>query len=123
MDLRELWIQYNPIAEIPREIEGCTRLEVIDIRRTKVKEVPAALSTLKKLHEFEWSETPFSSFAKERFNLVENDLKGLRNTLKVIFDRENLDSQLLQFLLENHFARETDTRSNIPVIESFAKVL
>jgi Leucine-rich repeat (LRR) protein len=123
MDLRELWLHFNPIKEIPSEIEGCTRLEVMDLRGTKVKELPPVVSTLKRLHELDWSETPFAEIAKERFNIDTHNLSGLRSTLSVILVRQNLEQQLEQFLLENHFARETDNKDNIPIILSFAKVL
>ena len=122
MDLRELWLHFNPIKKIPKEIEGCTRLEVMDLRGTKIKEIPPAVSTLKRLHELDWSDTPFAEIAKERFNIETHNLTGLRSTLSNILVRQNLEQQLEQFLLENHFARETDNKDNIPIILSFAKV-
>lgn len=122
IDLRELWLQHNPIKDIPRDIECCTRLEVIDLKGTEISSLPPAISTLKKLHELEWAETPFADVARQKFKVSVHDLKGLTRTLSLIFDRENLETQLIEYLLEHHFARETDDPKNVPIIKAFAKV-
>lgn len=122
-DLRELWLQYNPIQMIPKEIEMCTRLEVIDLKGTQVKSLPPAISTLSKLHELDWVETPFADVARQKYKVSVHDLKGLKRTLSLIFTRNNLEDKLIEYLLEHHFARETDDPNNIPIIKNFAKTL
>jgi hypothetical protein len=122
-DLRELWLQFNPIEEIPRDIEMCTRLEVLDLKGTRIKTLPPSVSTLRKLHELDWCETPFAEVAKQKFKVSVHDLKGLKRTLSLIYARDNLEAQLIEYLLEHHFARETDDPENIPVIIGFAKKL
>lgn len=122
-DLRELWLQHNPIEEVPKDIEMCTRLEVMDLKGTRLKNLPPAISTLSKLHELDWCDTPFADTARKKFKVSVHDLKGLKRTMTLIFNRNNLEEKLIEYLLEHHFARETDEPENIPIIKAFAKTL
>lgn len=122
-DLRELWLQYNPIVDIPKDIEACTRLEVLDLKGTKIKSLPPSISTLSKLHELDWVDTPFADAARQKYKVSVHDLKGLKRTLTLIFNRNNLEDKLIEYLLEHHYARETDSPANVAIIKSFAQTL
>lgn len=122
-NLRELWLQNNPLGAIPADIASCAKLETLDIRRTRVDDIPPVISTMKCLTTLDWSGTPFAERARGSFRVEVHDLAGLRATLKLVFERQNLDAQLSEYLLSQHYAQETDDPHNVETIINFAKVV
>ena len=60
-NLRELWINNNPINYFPiKNILCFTKLEVLNISKTNINDIPCTIVTLKKLYDIDWIETPLA---------------------------------------------------------------
>eukprot|EP01031_Cornospumella_fuschlensis_P031771 gene31771-38402_t len=58
LNLREIWLSYNPISVYPQCLLACKKLEVIDISNTLIAEVPTYVIDYSHLHTLDWRDTP-----------------------------------------------------------------
>ena len=118
-NLRELWLQSNPITVYPKELCYYKKLEVLDIRNTLIQDLPPDISLLSKLHELDWRDTPFAKNLEIEYNILPNQLDQLMDIKMSSYTRKELDDQLLETLNGEHYKAEADK----PNIKSFIKNL
>jgi len=121
-NLRELWINHNPIDDFPDEIEYCQLLEVLDISGTNIKNMPYQIGSLKKLHEFDWRQTPMSNNLVENFNINDGDLSALLSYYDYILRREDLKKSLTEKLTGEHYVKEVDNPGSVLAIRDIVEV-
>ena len=106
--LKELWLQNNPISELPFCIDNCSRLEVIDIRQTKIHNLPPNIAMLKKLVELDWRDTPLEKKLSYEYNLTPGDINGLKGVYHKIHERDAQKEILKDFFSGVHFLKDAD---------------
>jgi hypothetical protein len=123
--LRELWLQNNPITSLPKEIELLTKIEVIDLKYTKVTELPSEICNLKKLFDLDFTETPFAAHVLRRYEIKACDHKGLQTLKKVfheIYQRQCLTADTIEKLMGELYVKEADNPQSIPIVADMLEV-
>jgi Leucine-rich repeat (LRR) protein len=111
-NLRSLWISNNPIKSLPGSISSLTKIEDIDIRKTLISEVPLCVSVFEELHDFDWRDTPMAANFKETYNILPGDLKGLKDLLSSMHEREEIEKEFIDLLENVAFIKEGTMISN-----------
>jgi len=106
--LKELWLQHNPISVFPPGVQLLTKLELIDINSTNITELPTELAKLDKLYEFDWRHTPLADSLLKKHQVETNDVLKLRKLLLNQNTRRELEQQLFDYLLDEHFIMDAD---------------
>ena len=107
-NLKEFWINNNPIEEIPSCIDGCAKLEVFDIRRTRIQSLPPNIAMLKKLVELDWRNTPLEQRLLEDCGVKAGDINGLKGIYHTSHERDAQKELLKDFFTGVHFLKEAD---------------
>lgn len=107
-NLKELWLHNNPVSEIPGCINECMKLEVIDIRETKIATLPPNIALLKRLVVLDWKDTPLERVLLEDHNVAVGDINGLKGIYQSIYERDAQKQQLKDFFTGVHFLQESD---------------
>lgn len=124
VSLRELWLHNNPLLqELPKGMSSLEKLEVLDIRNTRIGVFPPELVTLKKLYEIDWRDTPLAESLLDTHDIQVKDLAAVQDLLNDQFTRGNLEAQLLEILQGTHFAKEADKPNMAELIRGLVKTL
>lgn len=105
-NLRSLWISNNPIKSLPASISNLTKIEDIDIRKTLISEVPLCVSVFEELHDFDWTDTPMASNFKKSYNINPGDLHKLKDLLRSMHEREEIEKEFIDLLENVTFIKE-----------------
>lgn len=112
-NLRELWLQHNPLQALPPDLHLLKSLEVIDVRDTLVDDVPKELALLKQLYEVDWRNTPLAASILEKHGIQPNDFVSLRELLIDQNTRKQLEEELFEFLQSDHFLQDAGTTPDL----------
>jgi len=106
--LKQFWLSNNPLVCLPSGgiMDQLVCLEVLDIKSTRIEELPAEISTLPKLYSIDWRDTPLAVALLEQHDIAVNDLPAVQEVLFDKYTRRNLEIQLLEILTGAHFAQE-----------------
>lgn len=107
-NLRELWLQYNPVEEFIVDMHHMTKLEVIDISHTKIKDIPIEMALLENVYDWNWKNTPLSINLKEKHGIEVNDLVQFKEYLILANTRKDLELSLFEVLYGEHFVMDAD---------------
>lgn len=122
-NLKELWIHNNPISEIPACINGCPKLEVVDIRHTRINSLPPNIALLKKLVELDWKHTPLEEKLMLEYNVAAGDIAGLKAVYHGIHGRDAQKEILKDFFAGVHFLQEADKPNMTSLIANLVENL
>lgn len=112
-NLKELWLQHNPLETLPPDIHMIKSLELIDIRDTLIDDVPKELALLKQLYSIDWRGTPLAKVLLEKYSIQINDFVSLRELLIDENTRKQLEIELFEFLQGDHFLQDAGTTPNL----------
>jgi len=107
-NLRELWLQGNPISRLIPEMQSLKKLEVLDIRNTKIEELPLELGMLDNLFEVDWKNTPMAKNYEINYGIPVNDIVKLKEYLITSNTRKTIELTMYDFLLREHFVYDAD---------------
>lgn len=124
-ELKELWLQHNPLITIPVSLSFCSKLEIIDLKFTKIIELPSELCNLKKLYELNYENTPFSEYILQRYEIKTNGINGLATLKRIfqeIYERQCLKSAIIEKLLGELYMKELDNPDSLYIVENMVEV-
>lgn len=121
VNLKEIWLNNNPIKEFPIGILELPNLGVIDIRNTKISNIPPDLASMKKLYEVDWRNTPFSVVVSNTFNIKDNDLPSLVKVFSLQRDKRNLEEKFYDRLQNDIFPKEMDRPNMVTLIRNLVR--
>jgi Leucine-rich repeat (LRR) protein len=121
-NLREIWLNNNPISVFPQELLALPLLETIDIQHTKISEIPLEIVELKQLVDFDWRNTPLSNNLLETFHVEENDLTTLREVFQDLYLRKTARKQLYELLYGEFYIMDADKSYTAVTIAGFIDV-
>lgn len=116
-NLRELWLQQNPITELPQGIHTLSKLELLDIRGTTIAEIPTEIANLDLLYEMDWRDTPLAVRLKDHHDVEVNDVLALRQLLQEQNTRKLCERSLFEYMLGEHFIMDADLPGMKEVVE------
>ena len=98
-----LWLNNNPLKEIPVEIKNCTQLKELDIRETEVSILPRDIAELKGLVSLKLDGCPLNTTFQNSIKDAETPADQMLNislTLKRKYDRRDYKAKLCNKLME-----------------------
>lgn len=116
-NLREIWLNNNPITQFPIELLSLPLLETIDIHNTKIQEIPLEIVELKQLVTFDWRNTPLSINLKNLYLIDENDLETLRDLFQNLYVRKLTRKNLYEYLYSEFYLQDADkSYANVTIL-------
>ena len=121
VNLKEIWLQHNPIVNFPAGLQLMPKLEVIDISNTLIQELPSELANLTKLYELDWRSTPLVTTLNSA-GVEVNDILKLKKYLKSVDTRKHLEMQLHEYLEGEHYIQDADKKGITGMIRALVQV-
>lgn len=121
VNLKEVWLQHNPIATFPLGLTLIPKLEVIDISHTEIAEIPTEASNLTNLFELDWRNTPLAA-KLNGLGIEVNDILKLRKHLQALDTRKQLEIQLFEYLEGEHYIQDADKKGIKGLIKALVQV-
>ncbi|KAJ1458648.1 hypothetical protein M885DRAFT_513175 [Pelagophyceae sp. CCMP2097] len=109
--LEQLWLNDNPLRALPPEIEFCRRLKVLDLRATRLEDVPMSLGRLKCLVELDVTRTPYAATVASVY-VTPLDTLALMDLLGVEDQRTALRDTMLDQCLAGVYRESADVREH-----------
>lgn len=122
LNLREIWLSYNPISIFPQCLLACKKLEVIDISHTLIAEVPTYVIDYSHLHTLDWRDTPLEGNLQSQYQVGTNDLKKLQVVMRNINIRNKTCEALRELLYSQIYLLDVDKSYSKDTIKMFVEV-
>ena len=89
-------------------MQSLRKLEVLDIRNTKIEELPLEFGMLENLFEVDWKNTPMATNYEINFGVQVNDIVKLKEYLITSNTRKTIEMTMYDYLLREHFVYDAD---------------
>lgn len=116
--LEELWLEGNPLLELPEALGAVRSLRVLDLRHTRLRRIPNAVSRLPRLLVLDLAGTSLRGDFQSA--LEEGGPAALMAALGREDERLGLLQGLRRALRERVFAEDADTEAGAAAIDSLA---
>jgi Leucine-rich repeat (LRR) protein len=121
-NLREIWINNNPINYFPQELLRLSSLEAIDISNTQISEIPLEIIELTQLIVFDWRKTPLAKNLLDQYSIQVNDLSTLKDVFMDLYRRKATKKILFDYLFGEFYVMDADKKYTAPTIAGFIEV-
>ena len=89
-------------------MQNLRKLEVLDIRKTKIESLPMEFGVLTNLYEVDWRNTPMALKYEQNLGIPINNVVKLKEYLVMTYARKSVELSMYDYLLREHFVNDAD---------------
>lgn len=89
-------------------MQNLKKLEVLDIRKTKIESLPLEFGVLTNLYEVDWRNTPMAFKYEQNLGIPVNNIVKLKEYLVMTNTRKTVELSMYEFLLREHYVNDAD---------------